>query len=145
MNADHVLKHGAAHLESARCTGPAPAPSAADQIPTCRGPLAIAVWAGDSNFNTIGGFAVTLVPRCRGGLDRLHVSSRPHPVVQSRVRRPTRRQHGNRRLPASARACSVEDHLGLLCTKVIAKQPMALKFESPAQTALTSGPRQVVI
>ena len=43
----------------------------ADQIPTCRDPLAIAVWAGDSNFNAIGGFAVTLVHAAAVELDPL--------------------------------------------------------------------------
>ena len=38
-----------------------PAPSARDQITTCRGPLVSAVWAGDLNFNAIGCFAMTLV------------------------------------------------------------------------------------
>ena len=42
-----------------------------DQIPTGRDPLAIAVWAGDSNFNAIGGFAVTLVHAAAMELDPL--------------------------------------------------------------------------
>ena len=42
MNADHMLKYGAAHLKSACAPDVAARAVGADQIPTCRDPLAIA-------------------------------------------------------------------------------------------------------
>ena len=69
MNADHVLKYVAAHLESACAPDMATRTVGADQIPTCRDPLAVTVWAGGSNFNAIGGFAVILVHAAAPELD----------------------------------------------------------------------------
>ncbi len=71
MNTDHVLKYGAAHLESACAPDMAARTVGADQIPTRRDPLAIAVWAGRSNFNAVGGFAVSLVDATALELDPL--------------------------------------------------------------------------
>ena len=63
----------------------------ADQIPTCRDPLAFAVWAGGSNFNAVGGFAVMLVHATAPELDPL---ARLELIPQQRLKYVLRQVHG---------------------------------------------------